>query len=47
MKNSWIDEDYIRALAGSSTWEIVEPSKKIKTDPGQENRSRDGVGGKK
>ena len=47
MKASEIDDDYIRALAGSSAWEIAEHNKKTKTDPNQDNRSREGVGGKK
>ena len=44
MKNSEIDEDYIRALAGSSAWKIAEPLKKSNRDPKQENMSREGVG---
>jgi len=46
VKNSEIDEDYIRALAGSSAWKIAEPLKKSKTHPSQDNRSREGVGAK-
>ena len=44
---SEIDKDYIEALAGTSAWKIVEPHKKSKTHPRQDNRSREGVGGKK
>jgi len=46
VKNSEIDEDYIRALAGSSAWKIAEPLKKSNRDPKQENMSREGVGAK-
>ena len=46
MTGSEIDKDYIRALAGTSAWKIVEPHKKSKTHPSQDNRSREGVGAK-
>ena len=43
----WPMDEYIRALSKTFGWTIEEPKKKSKTHPSQDNRSREGVGGKK
>ena len=45
--SDWSMDEYIRALSKTFGWTIEEPNKKSKTHPSQENRSREGVGGKK
>ncbi len=45
--SDWSMDEYIRALSKMSGWTIAEPNKKSKTHPSQDNRSREGVGGKK
>ena len=45
--SDWSMDEYIRALSKTFGWTIAEHNKKTKTDPNQDNRSREGVGGKK